>query len=233
MLLRGAELYREEVRNEETLRRYGSGTPDDWLERHVYARYPNLGVGLLAVIDVGLFGLPGVAAWAIRMMWISFWAGGVINGCGHFGGDRNFATPDASTNPFRLGILIGGEALHNNHHAYVTSARLSNRRFELDIGWLYIRLLAALRLATVRRVATKPRLLANKVVIDDATLQAVIRNRHAVIAAYARMLEPACRAGAAPHPGHEPGRQARVRARHETLAAPGPGAISASPICAR
>lgn len=158
------------------------------------------------------------------MMWISFWAGGVINGCGHFGGDRNFATPDASTNPFRLGILIGGEALHNNHHAYVTSARLSNRRFELDIGWLYIRLLAALRLATVRRVATKPRLLANKVVIDDATLQeAVIRNRHAVIAAYARMLEPACRAGAAPHPGHEPGRQARVRARHETLAAPGLG----------
>lgn len=147
----------------------------------------------------------------------------MINGCGHFGGDRNFATHDASTNLFRMGILIGGEALHNNHHAYVTSARLSNRRFELDIGWLYIHLLAALRLATVRRVATMPRLLANKVVIDDATLQAVIRNRHAVIAAYARMLEPACRAGAAPHPGHEPGRQARVRARHETLAAPGQG----------
>ena len=193
VLLRGAELYREEVRNEETLRRYGSGTPDDWLERHVYARYPNLGVGLLVVIDVGLFGLPGVAAWAIQMIWIPFWAGGVINGCGHFSGYRNFATPDASTNLFPLGILIGGEELHNNHHAYVTSARLSNRWFEFDIGWLYIRLLAALRLATVRRVATKPRLLPNKAVIDDATLQAVIHNRHAVMAAYARMLELACR----------------------------------------
>ena len=193
VLLRGAELYREEVRNEETLRRYGLGTPDDWLERHVYARYPNLGVGLLAVIDVGLFGLPGVAAWAIQMMWIPFWAGGVVNGCGHFSGYRNFATLDASTNLFPLGILIGGEELHNNHHAYVTSARLSNRWFEFDIGWLYIRLLAALRLATVRRVATKPRPLPNKAVVDDATLQAIIRNRHAVMAAYARMLELACR----------------------------------------
>ncbi len=104
MLLRGAELYRAEVRNEETLRRYGWGTPNDWLERHVCARYPKLGVGLLAVIDVGLFGLPGVAAWAIQMMWIRFWASGVINGCGHFSGYRNFATSGASTNLFPLGI---------------------------------------------------------------------------------------------------------------------------------
>ncbi len=169
------------------------GTPDDWLEPHVYARYPSLGVGLLAVIDVGLSGLPGVSAWAIQMMWIPFWAGGVVNGGGHFGGYRNIATSDASTNLFPLGILIGGEELHNNHHAYVTSARLSNRWFEFDIGWLYIRLLAALRLATIRRVATKPRLLSNKAVVDDATLQAIIRNRHEVMAAYARMFERACR----------------------------------------
>ncbi|WP_306427275.1 MULTISPECIES: fatty acid desaturase [Burkholderia] len=172
---------------------YGVGTPDDWLEPHVYARYPSLGVGLLAVIDVGLSGLPGVSAWAIQMMWIPFWAGGVVNGGGHFGGYRNIATSDASTNLFPLGILIGGEELHNNHHAYVTSARLSNRWFEFDIGWLYIRLLAALRLATIRRVATKPRLLSNKAVVDDATLQAIIRNRHEVMAAYARMFERACR----------------------------------------
>jgi stearoyl-CoA desaturase (delta-9 desaturase) len=193
VLLRGAELYRDEARNEETLRRYGLGTPDDWLERHLYTRYPNLGVSLLVVIDVVLFGLPGVSAWAIQMLWIPFWAGGVVNGCGHFSGYRNFATPDASTNIFPLGILIGGEELHNNHHTYVTSAKLSNRWFEFDIGWMYIRLLAASGLATVRRVPPKPRLLANKTVLDDATLQAIIRNRHEVMAAYARVIERACR----------------------------------------
>ncbi len=194
MLFSGSELYRDETRNEETLRRYGPGMPDDWLERHVYTRYPNLGVAFLVVIDVVLFGLPGVSMWAIQMMWIPFWAGGVINGCGHFTGYRNFATPDASSNIVPLGILVCGEELHNNHHAYASSARLSNRWFEFDLGWLYICLLAALRLATVRRVTSKPHLsTGGKAVLDDATLQAIMRNRYEVMAAYARMIEPACR----------------------------------------
>ncbi|WDD90904.1 fatty acid desaturase [Burkholderia sp. FERM BP-3421] len=193
VLFSGSELYRDETGNEETLRRYGPGMPDDWLERHVYTRYPNLGVAFLVVIDVVLFGLPGVSMWAIQMMWIPFWAGGVINGCGHFTGYRNFATPDASSNIVPLGILVCGEELHNNHHAYASSARLSNRWFEFDLGWLYICLLAALRLATVRRVTPKPHLsTGGKAVLDDATLQAIMRNRYEVMAAYARMIERAC-----------------------------------------
>jgi len=193
VLLGGAELYRTEARNEETLRRFGHGTPVDWMERNVYEKYPDLGISLLMVIDVALFGVVGVSVWAIQMMWIPFWAGGVVNGLGHFWGYRNFGPQDASTNVMPIGILIGGEELHNNHHAYATSAKLSNKWYEIDIGWMYICVLSALGLATVRKVAPRPRLLKGKVVLDDETLQAVLRNRCEVMASYARTAERAYR----------------------------------------
>ncbi|WP_341315745.1 fatty acid desaturase [Paraburkholderia sp. IMGN_8] len=193
VLLGGAELYRVEAKNEETLRRFGHGTPNDWIERNIYARYPNLGVSLLVVIDVALFGVVGVSVWAVQMMWIPFWAGGVVNGVGHFLGYRNFGSADASTNVIPLGILIGGEELHNNHHAYVTSARLSNRWYEFDIGWMYICILSALGLAKVRKVAPTPHLVKGKMVLDDETVQAILRNRYEVMANYARTAERAFR----------------------------------------
>ncbi|ABE33352.1 DesA family fatty acid desaturase [Paraburkholderia xenovorans] len=193
VLLGGAELYRTEAKNGETLRRFGHGTPVDWMERNVYEKYPDLGVSLLMVIDILLFGVVGVSVWAIQMMWIPFWAGGVVNGLGHFWGYRNFGPPDASTNVFPIGILIGGEELHNNHHAYATSAKMSNRWYEFDIGWMYICVLSALGLAKVRKVALRPHLVKGKSVLDDETLQAVLRNRCEVMASYARTAEHAYR----------------------------------------
>lgn len=192
VVFEGAELYTAESQNEETLRKFGSGMPKDWLERNVYTRYRNLGVSLLMVIDVALFGVIGVSVWAVQMMWIPFWAGGVVNGFGHFLGYRNFDTDDASTNVIAFGILIGGEELHNNHHAYPTSAKLSTKWYELDVGWMYIRILAALKLATVRKVALPPRLIEGKRTVDDATLQAVLRHRHEVMASFIRSVEPVC-----------------------------------------
>ncbi|WP_035546338.1 fatty acid desaturase [Burkholderia sp. 9120] len=193
VLFGGAELYRAEVRNEETLRRFGHGAPNDWMERNLYSKYPDLGISLLIVIDVALFGVLGVTVWAVQMVWIPFWAGGAVNGVGHFLGYRNFGCADASTNVIPLGILIGGEELHNNHHAYATSARLSSRWYEFDIGWMYIRILSALGLATIRHVARTPRLVKGRMVLDDSTLQAVLAHRHEVMARYARTAEQAYR----------------------------------------
>jgi stearoyl-CoA desaturase (delta-9 desaturase) len=193
VLMGGAELYRVEAKNEETLRKFGHGTPNDWIERNLYARYPDLGISLLMVIDVALFGVVGVSVWAVQMMWIPFWAGGVVNGVGHFLGYRNFGSADASTNIIPLGLLIGGEELHNNHHAYATSARLSNKWYEFDIGWMYICILAALGLAQVRKVAPKPHLVKGKMVLDDDTVQAILRNRYEVMGDYARTAERAYR----------------------------------------
>lgn len=150
VLWRGAELYRGALDDPELLARYGKGTPDDWLERRLYSRYPNLGISLMLVINLLCFGALGLTIWAVQMLWIPFWAAGVINGVGHFLGYRNFETGDASRNIIPLGLLIGGEELHNNHHAAPSSARLSCRWFEFDIGWFYIRSLAILRLAKVR-----------------------------------------------------------------------------------
>ncbi|CAB3772294.1 DesA family fatty acid desaturase [Paraburkholderia humisilvae] len=192
VLLGGAELYRLEASNEETLRKFGHGTPNDWIEWNLYAKYPSLGVSLLIVIDVAMFGIVGISVWAIQMMWIPFWAGGVVNGIGHFRGYRNFGTADASMNIIPFGILIGGEELHNNHHAYATSARLSRKWYELDLGWMYIRVLHALGLATIRKAAA-PHLVKGKTILDDATLQAVLRNRYEVMANYARAAERAYR----------------------------------------
>jgi stearoyl-CoA desaturase (delta-9 desaturase) len=193
ILLRGSELYREEAKNQETLDKYGKGTPDDWIERHVYSRYTWQGVGLMLAVDLMLFGAVGLTLWAVQMLWIPVMAAGVINGIGHYWGYRNFACADASTNIVPWGILIGGEELHNNHHAHGTSAKLSSRWFEVDLGWAYIRLLEIAGLAKVRRVAPQLTVGARaKAVPDLATLQAVIANRYEVVTAYGRTLKEAC-----------------------------------------
>jgi stearoyl-CoA desaturase (delta-9 desaturase) len=181
----GAELYRDAARKHDLIERYSHGTPDDWLERHVYSlRWQ--GVALMLIINVLLFGVLGVAVWAVQMIWIPFWAAGVINGLGHYWGYRNFASPDAATNISPWGILIGGEELHNNHHAFPSSAKLSAKWWEFDIGWMYIRILAFLGLARVRRVALKPLIDSSKVNIDMDTVKAVVVHRMYVLANYAR-----------------------------------------------
>jgi len=155
VLLEGAELYRSESRNVETIKRYGHGTPDDWVERNVY-RHNTVGLGIMLVINVILFGPIGLTIWAVQMLWIPIWAAGVINGIGHYFGYRNFDCADASTNIVPWGILIGGEELHNNHHSFATSAKLSAKWYEFDIGWMYIRILEMLGLAKVRKVIPMP-----------------------------------------------------------------------------
>jgi len=182
----GAELYRAEAKNAGTMAKYGHGTPDDWIERHVYSRYSALGVSLMLIIDLVLFGPIGLTIWAVQMAWIPVTAAGVINGIGHYWGYRNFACEDASTNVVPWGILIGGEELHNNHHAYGTSARLSNKWYEFDIGWLYIKLMSYVRLATVRKVAATVKWLPAKPLCDLDTLQAIITHRYDVMARYVR-----------------------------------------------
>ena len=194
VLLEGAELYRIEGRNQETLDHYGHGTPDDWMERNVYSKHDRWGIGSMLVVDVILFGPIGITMWAIQMVWIPFLAAGVINGIGHFWGYRNFQSEDASRNVIPWGILIGGEELHNNHHAYGTSAKLSNRWYEFDIGWLYIRILETLGLATVRKVAPKLVFAAPKAQCDADTLQAIITHRYDVVTRYARSLRETCAA---------------------------------------
>ncbi len=188
VLLQGAELYRIERRNPETLRKFGHGTPDDWIERHLYARHSVLGVGIMLGADLILFGPIGLTIWAVQMLWIPFFAAGVINGVGHYWGYRNFAPSDTSTNIAPWGILIGGEELHNNHHAYIGSARFSSRWWEFDIGWMYIRLLELCRLAEVRRVAPELHRGEARARCDEANLQAVILHRYEVLARFARSL---------------------------------------------
>jgi len=194
VLFRGAELYRDESTNRETLDRYGHGTPDDWIERKLYARYTVLGISLMLVIDLLLFGTIGLTVWAVQMAWIPFWAAGVVNGVGHYWGYRNFASPDTSTNVLPWGIIIGGEELHNNHHAYGTSAKFSSKWYEFDVGWCYIRVLQALGLATVKKVAPKLKLeSAGKRTVDLKTLQGVITHRYEIMARYADLLKRAAR----------------------------------------
>ena len=192
VLLRGAELYREESKIQETLDKYGHGTPSDWIERNVYTPFSWQGVALMLIIDLALFGPIGATIWAVQMLWIPLTAAGIINGIGHYWGYRNFACADASMNIVPWGILIGGEELHNNHHAYGTSAKLSSRWYEFDIGWMYIRILESMRLATVRKVAPRVRFDRAKAAPDLATLQAIITHRYAVATSYAKSLKAAC-----------------------------------------
>ncbi|HRN76666.1 fatty acid desaturase [Ottowia sp.] len=188
VLWQGAELYRAEAMNAETLSRYGHGTPDDWIERHLYSRFSVLGVSLMLIVDLLLFGALGLALWAMQMAWIPFWAAGVVNGVGHYWGYRNFEAQDASTNLVPWGIVIGGEELHNNHHTYPTSAKFSVKPYEFDIGWVYITLLGKLRLAAPKKIP--PRLAYGELrpVADDQTLEALIAHRYEMMASYARQM---------------------------------------------
>ncbi|SFQ04462.1 stearoyl-CoA desaturase (delta-9 desaturase) [Nitrosomonas cryotolerans] len=189
VLFKGAKLYCNEADNLATLEKYGHGTPDDWSERNLYSKHVVLGIGIMLVIDFVLFGPIGFIVWGVQMLWIPFFAAGVINGVGHYYGYRNFAPNDTSTNIVPWGILIGGEELHNNHHAYVSSAKLSNKWWEFDIGWVYIRILELLGLATVRKVAPKVHFNQAKTPCDEATLQAVITHRYDVLAKFAKYLK--------------------------------------------
>ncbi|MBM3336195.1 MAG: acyl-CoA desaturase [Betaproteobacteria bacterium] len=193
VLFEGAELYRMEAKNRETIDKYGHGTPDDWIERHLYTKHSALGVSLMLVINLMLFGVLGLTVWAIQMAWIPVTAAGVINGIGHFWGYRNYDCKDASTNIIPLGILIGGEELHNNHHTFGTSAKLSAKWFEFDIGWLYISILSFLGLAKVKKVAPEPRFDRKKMVCDLDTLQSIVANRYDVMATYASSVRRAWR----------------------------------------
>ncbi|WP_417282238.1 fatty acid desaturase [Comamonas sp.] len=181
----GAELYRSEAQNAETLKKFGHGTPDDWMERHVY-RHSVLGPSLMLIINVLLFGAIGLSIWAVQMVWIPFWAAGVVNGVGHFWGYRNYEAVDASTNLVPWGIIIGGEELHNNHHTFPTSAKFSVKRYEFDIGWLYISAMQAIGWAKVKKTPPRLRTGAVKPVADEMTLEAIIANRYEVMARYAR-----------------------------------------------
>ena len=182
---KGAFLYRKESRNSETLKNYGHGTPDDWLERNIYARHSFHGISILLVLNFILFGFIGIAIWAVQMIWIPLTAAGVINGIGHYWGYRNFETEDGSTNIVNFGLIIGGEELHNNHHAYPSSAKFSSKWWEFDLGWLYIQILSFLKMAKVRRRAPQPTRLINKDSIDIETAKAIISSKLHVMADYA------------------------------------------------
>ncbi len=187
VLWQGAELYRQAATDEAMLAQFGKGTPDDWMERRLYSRHPSLGIVLMLLLDVLLFGVVGMAVWAIQMVWIPFWAAGIINGVGHYFGYRNFENEDASTNLLPWGIWIGGEELHNNHHTFGTSAKFSYHWYEFDIGWLYICILRRLGLAQVRKVAPKLQQTAQNQITAE-TLQAVIHNRYLLATRYAHDL---------------------------------------------
>ena len=198
VLREGAELYREARNDRASIEQYGKGAPDDWIERHLYTPHANLGPVVLAVVNLVLFGLPGIALWAIQMSWIPFWAVGVVNGLGHWWGYRNFESADTSTNLTPWGVWIGGEELHNNHHAFPSSARFSMRRWEFDIGWAAIKGLEKIGLAKVLRVAPSLDIRPNIAVPDGETLRALLSHRFQAMTDYQRnVLKPALREEAA------------------------------------
>jgi stearoyl-CoA desaturase (delta-9 desaturase) len=190
VLWAGVFLYVKESFNKETLERYGHGTPEDWIERNLYTKSPIYGVSLALAVNLLVFGIvPGLLIWLTQIAWIPFWAAGVINGIGHFFGYRSYGVADASRNIVPWGIFIGGEELHNNHHAYASSAKLSTKWYEFDIGWMYIRTLELFGLATVKKVAPKPRFAQPKPAADLETLHAVITNRYDVLSRYAKSVK--------------------------------------------
>jgi len=195
---RGVELYREARADRASIEKYGKGCPDDWIERHLYTPHATMGPTVLLFLSFALFGFAGVAAWAIQMLWIPFWAAGVVNGLGHWWGYRNFVTDDTATNLTPWGVWIGGEELHNNHHAFPSSAKFALRRFELDIGWLVIRGLEKVGLAKVLRVAPTLNVRPNIPVPDADTLKALLAIRFQAMTDYQRkVLKPALREEAA------------------------------------
>lgn len=181
----GAEVYAEARRDPGIVAKYGRGTPDDRFE-HFCARHPHVGVTVLGLVEVGLLGAPGLAIWAAQMLAMPLLASALVNGIGHHSGYRNFELPDASANVGPFGFIAGGEELHNNHHAFPSSARFSVRPFEFDVGWAYIRALAAFKLARVRRVYPRPRFSPSPSRLDVESLRAVVTNRMHVLRAYRR-----------------------------------------------
>ena len=196
ILWKGTEAYRTAAADDAIMERYGSGCPDDWLERNLYSRHEMLGVGLMAVIDVALFGFVGISVWAVQMLWIPVLGAGVINGVGHYWGYRNFESPDASTNMVPWGILIGGEELHNNHHTYPNSARLSQKWWEFDAGWMWIRLFQAFGLARPLSTGPMAEKAPGKTTLDVDTMWAVLNDRFRLMAKYKNdVVRPPDRAG--------------------------------------
>ena len=194
VLFRGAELYRAESKNLDTMARFGHGTPDDWIERKIYTGLSWQGVVLMLVIDLTLFGAAGLSVWAVQMVWTPIMAAGIINGAAHYWGYRNFEAADASTNISPWGILIAGEELHNNHHTYPTSAKLSVKPYEFDIGWMYIRLMQSVGLAKVKKTPPKLALGEVRPQADEKTLEALIANRYEIMADYALNMRRAFKA---------------------------------------
>jgi len=186
VLLEGSELYRAEARNSETIEKYGHGTPDDWIERHVYTAHSGKGLFLMMAIDIALFGPIGLTIWAVQMIWIPITAAGIINGVGHWWGYRNYEVADTSTNIVPWGIIIGGEELHNNHHTFGSSAKLSSKWFEFDIGWMYIRILEIFGLARVKKIPPELTFDKAKDHVDLETVRAVIGSRYRLMATFAR-----------------------------------------------
>jgi stearoyl-CoA desaturase (delta-9 desaturase) len=194
VLFGGFWLYRREAVRLDTLLQFGQGTPNDYLERELYSKHRCLGILLMVLLDLALFGLPGIVIFIVQMLWIPFWAAGVINGLGHYLGYRNFETPDDSNNLLPWGVLVGGEELHNNHHAYMASARLSNKWWEFDIGWAYVRLLALCRLAKINRRPPRANSHAGEGLIDRDTARAVVSQRFLILKRYGQMvIRPALR----------------------------------------
>jgi stearoyl-CoA desaturase (delta-9 desaturase) len=194
VLFEGFELYRDAGRDPQTLRNYGRGTPDDWLERHVYSRHTFIGIASFVLVHLVLFGVPGIIMIAVHLAAQPFFAGGVINGLGHAVGYRSFEMPSTATNLVPWALLLGGEELHNNHHAFPRSARFAVQRWELDIGWLWISLFRTLGLAQVRWVAPRPHLERRRREVDADTVQALFTNRLHVLRDYARrVVLPVCR----------------------------------------
>lgn len=185
MLLKGAMVYRK-ARKQETVDTYGYGTPNDWIETHLYTKRQQLGIFIMLGADILLFGLPGLLIWLIQMAWIPFWAAGVINGIGHVFGYRNFETADASTNIIPLAFIVGGEELHNNHHAFPSSAKLSVKWWEFDMGWLYIKVLSYLGLAKIKRTFPVLSQERNKSHVDFDLVKVILHNKLQIMADYSR-----------------------------------------------
>lgn len=208
VLWQGAQVYRQSARDIRVAEQYGHATPDDWIERHLYTKHSYLGITLMFFLDLILLGVPGILVWMVQMHWIPFFAAGVINGIGHYWGYRNYEVADASTNIFPWGILIGGEELHNNHHAYGSSAKFSSKWYEIDLGWMYIRLFQVLGLARVKKVAPKLLFRNDKQGIDKDTVRAVVAHRFHLITTYGqKVMLPVLKEEAIHFPGKQLYRQ--------------------------
>jgi stearoyl-CoA desaturase (delta-9 desaturase) len=186
VLLEGYELYAEAARDPKILANYGRGTPDDWLEHNLYGRFSKVGISLFVVLQLVMFGVPAILMLGVQLIAQPFLGAGVINGLGHRVGYRSFEIPNAATNILPWGVLIGGEELHNNHHAFPSSPRFAVQAWEIDMGWLFICLFRALGLARVGNLAPIPTIVSERAGIDADTVRALITNRMHVLRDFRR-----------------------------------------------